>query len=193
MYWRVRKIFNLWGVRPPPETRRFLILHNMKEIILTQGKIALVDDEDYEYLNQWKWFAHKFNNIYYADSWRKEESGKRTMVRMHRVILGAPKNSQVDHRDRDGLNNQRNNIRLCTNAQNMSNREGWGKTTQYKGVYCYYEKYKESTYCRIRAFIQHDNKPISLGIFKTEREAALAYNKKAKELFGEFAKLNNIE
>lgn len=154
----------------------------MKEIQLTQGKVALVDDEDYEYLNQWKWYACKICHVYYAIR-RPKTNGKYTSVYMHREILNTPKGIQVDHEDHNGLNNQRANIRLATNSENSRNRKLIkGK---YKGVYHSGKK-------TWRAYITVNKKPVCLGIFRSEKDAAVAYNKEAKKHYAEFACLNAI-
>lgn len=149
----------------------------MKEIKLTKGFVAQVDDEDYEYLNQWKWYIYIDRSYRYAIR-RDYKSGKR--IRMHRIIINAPDNMLVDHIDHNGLNNQRCNIRLCTNTQNQWNMKG--RRNGYKGV-------SVEKYC-FRASIKYKGKTIHLGSFKTEIEAARAYDAKAKELFGDFAYLN---
>lgn len=157
----------------------------MKEIKLTQGKVALVDDEDFEFLNQFKWRAHKGKNTFYA-----VRSIKKDMEWMHRVILNIS-DSKIfaDHRDHDGLNNQKYNLRTCSGSQNNANQVKQKKQTSsiYKGVY----------YCKITnkwcAQIQKNSKTIVIGRFITEIEAATARNEKAIELFGEFANLNVIK
>src|SRR5690349_12540101 len=106
-----------------------------KEIPLTKGQVVLVDDEDYEWLNQYKWFVVSMDSKnmygkprYYAARWKN-----RKRVYMHREILvDAP---EVDHRDNNPLNNQRANLRECTHKQNMRNRTGCGFNSSYKGVY----------------------------------------------------------
>lgn len=149
----------------------------MKEIKLSKGYAALVDDEDFEYLNQWKWYVYIDRSYKYAIR-RDRNTGKR--IKMHRIILNAPDNMLVDHIDHNGLNNQKTNIRLCTNSQNQWNMKG--RRNGFKGVSI--DKY------RFRSSIKYQGKTIHLGNFKTEIEAAIAYDKKAKELFGEFAYLN---
>lgn len=161
---------------------------DMKEIQLTRGYVALVDDEDYEYVNQWKWFAHDFaGGLIYADR-NNQIKRKQHHVKMHRVILGIvdPK-LYVDHKDRNGLNNQKSNLRICTHSQNMANRRSRvNSTSKYLGVH------RCRQYNKWRAEIGKDKKITFLGRFDEEIEAALAYNKKAIELHGEFANLNII-
>lgn len=94
----------------------------MKEIKLTQGKVVLVDDEDYEYLNQFKWYALKNHRTYYAQRVIQNNYIKRTL-KMHRVIMDTPCGLEVDHIDGDGLNNQKCNLRNCTFAENRKNRK----------------------------------------------------------------------
>lgn len=158
-----------------------IIREVMKEIVLSQGKVALVDDEDYEILNQWKWCAIKSRETFYACRTAYRD-GKWIPERMHRVILGAQKGEIVDHRDHNGLNNQRSNIRLCTHGQNQMNRRPTS-ASGYKGVY------KERG-VRYRASIDFNNKRLMLGIFATPEEAARARDEASKKYHGEFAKLN---
>lgn len=151
----------------------------MERIRLTQGKFALIDDEDLEKLVKIYW--HCVNG--YA---KGIVDGK--AIPMHRFLLNAPKDLQVDHIDGDKLNNQKSNLRLCTNQQNSWNREKGkrGKTSSYKGV----NKNKRSG--KWQARIQISGNKIELGQFLTGKEAALAYNEAAKKYHGEFARLNII-
>jgi hypothetical protein len=170
----------------------------MKEIPLTQGKVALVDDEDYEWLNQWKWFAFKGHKTYYA---RRAIyiHGKQKMLHLHRIIMNTPDDMQVDHIDHNGLNNQKSNLRNCDFLQNRQNSSARGKS-EYLGVSI---KKKISTYKNINGEIKkyyYPNMFVSqitvnkrrthLGYFNDKIEAAKAYDKAAKEYFGEFANLN---
>lgn len=155
----------------------------MKEIPLTQNKIALVDDADFEFLNVWKWYAHKERGNYYAVRKSPRVEGKQTMIYMHSMLINIPKGYKCDHMDRNSLNNQRGNLRLASNAQNLQNRPAQrNNTSGYKGVV--------KAGKRFTAQIQHMGKWYPLGTFGTAEMAAIEYDKKALELFGEFAVLN---
>jgi len=160
----------------------------MKEIKLSQrgrnkGKfVALVDDGDYEYLNQWRWTAIKHRRSYRATRKIRIDGVNRTIY-MHRAIMKPPLNLTIDHIDHNQLNNQKSNLRICTNQQNHMNSASYGSKSGYKGV-----SYKENKY--IFAHIQINLKQIHLGYFKTEVEAAFAYDNAAIKYFGEFANLN---
>lgn len=159
----------------------------MKTIQLTQGKVALVDDDDYERLNQFKWHCYKDNNVWYAIR-NVGKPPNRTTQHMHREILRLKKGDpDVDHRDRDGLNNQRSNLRFATDSQNIAN-SPCRSASGYKGVYLFRD-HKVKPWC---AVITRNRKRILIGFFVTAKEAAIAWNKKALELFGDFARLNSV-
>ena len=157
----------------------------MKTIKLTQGYETIVDDSDYEWLNQWKWCVHRKKNTSYA---QRRINGK--TIRMHRLILGIldKPEFQADHINCDGLDNRRINLRLANHTQNCRNSRKIliyrGKPTSsiYKGVSWY------KAYRRWRAKVSGKH----IGYFDTEEEAAHAYNEFVKENFGEFARLNDI-
>ena len=149
----------------------------MREIQLTQGQVALVDDEDYEKLNQFKWYAFKGWNVFYAGRQSSKVNGKCRKLRMHHDIIGfPPKGLQTDHRDGNGLNNQRENLRFATNRQNQQNRKHQGKSSRYPGV-CWQKNDK-----KWQANIQINGKLKYLGNFKTEKEAFEAYRCAVEEL-----------
>lgn len=155
-------------------------------IPLSQGKVALVDDVDHEWLSQWKWYAAKGEVTYYArrSIWK---NGKTKDIQMHRAILNAPLGKLVDHINRNGLDNRRCNIRVCTPSQNLMNaRKRRDCLSRYKGVSW------NARDQRWQAYIKIDYRQQALGQFRNETEAALAYNEAARELFGEFARLNEI-
>lgn len=156
----------------------------MKEIELTQGQVAIVDDEDYEYLSQWKWHLH---NAYGGGMYARRSSSppNKSSIYMHRVIMKAKKENLVDHIDGNGLNNLRGNLRLCNHAENSRNRKkNKNNTVGYKGVSF------DKSHNIFRVDISVEGKRVFVGNYKKQEEAALAYDKKAKELYGEFANLN---
>ena len=155
----------------------------MKTIPLTQGYFTKVDDDDYEKFAIYRW---------YADSSRKSEiravrsinnKGKIIRVTLSRVIMNVSKEMKVDHINHDTLDNRKSNLRICTQAQNTRNRKKPNTNRSgYKGV----------------CWVKNDRKWKSsvgsyyLGLFENKIDAAKAYDKKAKELFGEFAVLNFV-
>lgn len=152
--------------------------HLSKKISLTQGKFTIVDDCDYDYLMQWKW--------YYRNGYAVRKESKRT-IHMHRVILERMdfKDFISDHINRDKLDNCRCNLRPATNSQNRCNRnKPKNNTSGYIGVCWYREKWHVS--------IQTNGKRIYLGCYVDKEEAALAYDKAARKYHGEFAVLNEV-
>ena len=152
----------------------------MKTISLTQGKEAIVDDDDFERVSKYKWC---YDGEGYATA---NVCGKQT--RMHRFILNAQPGQHVDHANMAGLDNRKENIRICNNSQNHANiglRSD--NTTGYKGVS--FIKRDNIFQAKIQVHGHHMN----LGSFNNPKEAALAYNKAASLYFGEFARLNILE
>jgi hypothetical protein len=156
-----------------------------KRISLTRGKFAIVDDEDYEWLSQWKWCYTKTRGTSTGYAMRSiTRNGKSKAILMHRFILSAPSHLQVDHADGNGLNNRRSNIRLATVSQQMANRNRPKNSRPFRGVRWVEEKKKW------RAEITADGKVRHIGYFDDPILAALAYDKKAVKHFGEFARPN---
>lgn len=151
------------------------------------GIIALVDDSDFDEINKYRWQLTKRAYTFYAV--RRAGSKPGIIVYMHRQILGLTKESKimVDHKDGDGLNNQTSNLRIATKSQNGQNiKARKNKLSKFKGVT------KKDYGKKWVAAINKNGKRIHLGCFESELEAAFAYNKKAVEMFGEFAYLNSI-
>ena len=156
----------------------------MREIKLTQGKVAFVDDENYEWLNQFTWHAHLSGHNWYAVRHLERNGGYGPIIGMHRVILNSGKGMEVDHIDGNGLNNQRSNLRLCTRNENAKNRFKIVGISKFKGVGWHHKLRKW------RSRINVDGKSKFLGCFNSEIEAAIAYDIAAKKYHGEFARLN---
>ena len=143
---------------------------------------ALVDDEDYELVSTFNWSVSKSNNVIYA---RTEVliQGRRVCFFMHRFILGVCSELFTDHRNGNGLDNRKENLRICDASSNAKNRKlNSDNSTGYKGVTFEFGKY--------RAIIHNNKKKIHLGMFSTPVEAALAYDEAANKLHGEFARTN---
>jgi len=177
----------------------------MKTIPLTRGKAALIDDEDYERVNQYKWTAKPrtrrgitYGWVARRNQWfgdpnvqtvMKSSKGDRIVngyyknLHLHRFIMNAPEGMVVDHIDGNGLNNQKSNLRICTHSQNaMNSRTRSSNSTGVRGVSF------DSQTGKWRATITHKGKMKNLGRYK-ELEEAIGIRKEAeKEIFGDFAK-----
>lgn len=158
---------------------------DMKTIPLSgkygDGKFALVDNEDFEYLNQWKWHLSQWG---YAVRSRHNKG-----IYMHKEVMKSPPGMIVDHKNMNILDNRKENLRIATKSQNLMNKSVPPQNTSgYKGVY----RHTVGTGFW-RARITTNGKTIHLGLFKDIESAAQAYNKAAMAYFGEFAQLNTIE
>jgi hypothetical protein len=155
----------------------------VKTIPLTQGFVAIVDDEDYDRLVEMGvWFAYySYDNrrVYAA----RQSRGK--MILMHRVVMNAPKGTDIDHADGVGINNWKSNLRFATDSQNQANVAMWSHNTSgYKGVSWHIRQKKWNARIRIKGTLQY------LGSFDDPSEAARAYDIAARDAFGEFARVN---
>lgn len=159
----------------------------MKEIPLTQGKVALVDDEDFGLLNKRKWFfePQKKSDTGYAVRSKRLSTGKRVWERMHRLLLGLDleDKKKVDHINGNGLDNRKKNLRTCTKMQNAHNQKKRSNNTSgYKGVTKHSGKWRAAIGFKMRYY--------HIGLYDTPEQAAKAYDKKAKELYGDFVRPN---
>lgn len=149
-----------------------------RKIFLAQGKYALVDAADYNYLSQWKWCLL---------SGRRESAIRRDegrLLSMHRALMGAMEGIVIDHINNDPLDNRRSNLRPCTNAQNMMNKRKYAKNKSgYKGVLL-------TSGGRWKAQISVEGRCMYLGTYDTAEEAAKVYDELALYHYGEFASLN---
>ncbi len=168
------KVKRLEPPEPPNDEIRY--------IPLTRGQFAIVDAADYEELAQYNWFANGNGKLgFYAA--RRLPDGKQQF--MHRALMDPPPGMVVDHIDGNRANNRRTNLRVCTTKQNVRNsRAVPGSSSRFKGVH--FDKQTGKWVATICC----DGKSIYLGSFNDETEAARAYDRKARQLFGEFARLN---
>lgn len=150
--------------------------------IKIKDKTILVDDEDFDSVDSFSWSLHVVRRKnYYAQAWIPQ---RKKPLPMHRFLFNDPPNMQIDHINRNGLDNRRSNLRKCTANQNQWNRKiNVNNTSGFKGV-------RYTPNFNWRAEICFNNKTIDLGRFKKKEDAARAYNEKAVELFGEFANVN---
>ncbi len=159
-----------------------------REISLTQGKVAIVDDVNYEWLNQWKWTYRPDRYTGYAVRNLPRNKGKRVQVRMHRFILNTPPGMETDHRNMNGLDNRRVNLRICTKGQNqMNTRKRTGHTSRFKGVSWKTQDEKWEAKITVSGKRHH------LGRYISEIDAAQAYDRAAREHYGAFARPNFAE
>ena len=167
----------------------------MKVIQLTLNQVTIVDNRDYPKVKDYPWCAQKTRYSYYAITTVKCPDGKWRRIYMHRLLMNVfDRLIEVDHRDRNGLNNRRKNLRRCTRGQNRVNspkqhrqhRLSRYRSSRFKGVG--WDNYKK----KWKVGIRHTGRGWFLGYFTSEIDAAQAYNTKALELFGEFAYLNDI-
>lgn len=150
----------------------------MKGLQLTKNREAIIDDEDFEFLNQWKWSIHQAGRYQYA---ARQNKGK--IIKLHRLLMKAKAGDVVDHKNGDTLDNRRSNLRLCSKGQNNMNvKKRIDNKSGFKGV-CF----KRGKWM---AYIQANKKWKHLGYHESAEAAALVYDIAAKEMHGEYAKVN---
>lgn len=156
----------------------------MKLIPLTQGQFAMIDDADFEAVSQFKWHASKSCGRFYAKRGLRKSNGKLTTQFLHHFLM--PGVSMVDHIDGNSLNDQRENMRPATYRQNARGfrRKAKGKTSKFRGVY-----WKQKNKKWVASLVVH-RKTLHLGIFKSETDAAHAYDSAALFYHGEWASTN---
>ncbi len=158
----------------------------MKRIKLTKNKFAIVDDDMFDYLNQWRWHYAK---VGYA---ARRKFPEKKIIYLHRFITDCPKGLEVDHINHNKLDNQKNNLRICTHRQNGDNTTlPKNNTSGYKGVTWNKQRNKWQASLETRNGLERHRK--HLGLFDSKIDAAEAYNKRAIELFGEYANLNRMD
>ena len=159
-----------------------------KLITLTKGKFAIVDDEDYDFINQWKW--HIASGYATRSKYLGIINGKKMTkaIIMHREINKTPEGMDTDHINMDRLDNRKSNLRNATRSQNFMNKKSkTNSSSRFKGVF-WYKKYN-----KWQSALKINGKIKFLGYFIDEVSAARAYNEAAVKYFGEFAQLNMIE
>ena len=165
---------------------------NVIEIELTQGQKTIIDADDKDLILKYRWNANwsKDTKTFYALRTRRSDDPPGLSTQLSRLIMNAPPRLLVDHINHDTLDNRKTNLRLCTRAKNNRNRRQRNsnkKTSRYKGVHT--NKTKPGKWF---AALRYNKTTIHLGGFDSEIQAARAYNKAAKQYFGEFASLNEI-
>lgn len=156
----------------------FSICEEVVWVRLTRGMCTCINLADWNKVKSIRWHTRGKRGLFYA------ANGGKKGILLHNFILSTPENFEGEHKDRNGLHNLRSNLRAATHAQNSRNRSGWSRKTLYKGVY-------KTRFGKFQSFIRSEGRGIHLGNFASEQEAAKAYDVKAKELFGEFARLNS--
>lgn len=159
----------------------------MKKIPLTQGKFAIVDDEDFERLSQWNWYYKSDRNHRgYVVRQKRISTSKQQTIYMHRQIINTPEDLHTDHINGDGLDNRISNLRICTRSENLMNQRSTTGASKFKGVVWH------KTNKKWQAQIKHSGRTIYLGTFTSEIHAAEAYNLAAPIYQGEFVRLNKL-
>lgn len=161
-------------------------------IQLNKNEYTIIDDEDWEKVKNYAWFADENKWTIYAKAHIKTNDGKNTSCYMHRIILGLDPDMLCDHINHNGLDNRRQNLRIATGSQNNANQRLQTKkinqTSKFKGVSWHHPK--NNKVGKWHAYIKKDGKRKYLGLFIDEQNAAEAYDSAALEIFGDFAMTN---
>jgi hypothetical protein len=160
--------------------------YTFRRIDLGEGEWTIVDVDIYYRFGNFKWCVRGNRNTFYAVRFVKIGPGRTKLVNLHRTILAAPAGLLVDHRNGDGLDNRRDNLRLATHFQNACNRHRNKSKTSSRFVGVSFKKRDNNWAARIN----YKRKTISLGRFNSELDAARAYDNAARKYHGEFARLN---
>ena len=170
------------GDKMPKQIRPIRVCGDVAYITLTQGRTAIIDAADIHLVDAWCWSAFSQTHTEYARRSGGIGTKKRTVL-LHRELMGEPDGLQIDHRDGDGLNNRRSNLRVATRSQNMHNRSAYcNNKSGFKGV----DFRKEGG--KWRAKIRINNKEKHLGMFDSPEEAHEAYCRASEKYHGEFGR-----
>jgi hypothetical protein len=156
----------------------------VKELKISKGYTVLIDDDDFDRVSAHWWQAVEQPHTVYAIHRRYRDDGTRAAIRLHRFVMNAPDGVEVDHINHNGLDCRKSNLRFATRQQNSANCRRRSGQNVFKGVE------QDSRTNRFRAYITYRTKRYSIGYFATAEEAALAYDERARDYFGEFAALN---
>jgi len=171
---------------PAVEYRRWKYGYTYRRIYLGEGRFTIVEPEDYYWLNNFHWSIKKRGDCFYAIRFLNTPDDKLKFILLHREIMKAPKGVLVDHRNNDGLDNRRANLRLATRSQNNINRRQNKSKTLSRFVGVTFDRRRRRWVARIYI----NGKCKFLGSFDNEIDAAMAYDAAAKKYYGEFARLN---
>jgi hypothetical protein len=166
--------------------RRRKFGYDFRRIDLGEGEFTIVDSQDYYRFGKFKWHLTGDKRKFYAVRELKVDSTRTTLLRLHREIMSAPMGLLVDHKNNNGLDNRRSNLRLATHSQNTHNRPKTKSKTSSRYIGVYFDKNCRKWHVRIFCM----GEKIDLGRFADEEAAARAYDEAAKKYVGEFARLN---